>query len=182
MTGGYELDGDRLVLGHLASTMMLCVDGMETEAAYFAALGQVTGWSISGETLVLRGGRPGRDVRVRLPPLAGGRGCPQLGRRWTHRAERHYRLPVVMTTITHGEAHMTSAELGAGTRALPPNIERRALALWPRLDARALRRCHRDPARIARLVARRTTLSFETIVGMLSMPSVSPQDIETWFG
>jgi hypothetical protein len=77
---------------------------------------------------------------------------------------------------------MVSWELGASKRASPPTIERRALALWPRLDAKALQRCHHDPERIARLVARRTSLSFETIIGMLSMPSVSSQDIETWFG
>jgi hypothetical protein len=77
---------------------------------------------------------------------------------------------------------MVSWELGSVRRASSPTIERRALALWPRLDPRALRRCHHDPARIARLVARRTSLSFETIIGMLNMPAVSSQDIETWFG
>jgi hypothetical protein len=44
---------------------------------------------------------------------------------------------------------------------------RRALALWPRLDREKLRRAKDDPRRIARLVARRTTLSVETIVLML---------------
>lgn len=77
---------------------------------------------------------------------------------------------------------MVSWEPGAGRRVLPPTIERRALALWPRLDEKALRRCRHDPVRIARLVARRTTLPLETIVGMLSMPLVSQQDLETWFG
>jgi len=50
--------------------------------------------------------------------------------------------------------------------------ERRALALWPRLDREKLHRTNGDPARIARLVARRTTLSFETIVLMLVMVDV----------
>jgi hypothetical protein len=50
--------------------------------------------------------------------------------------------------------------------------ERRAVALWPRLDRVKLRRTHGDPTRIARLVARRTTLSVETIVLMLVMVDV----------
>jgi hypothetical protein len=39
-----------------------------------------------------------------------------------------------------------------------------ALATWPRLDRDRLRRTRGDPHRIARLVARRTTLSVEAIV------------------
>ena len=50
--------------------------------------------------------------------------------------------------------------------------ERRALALWPRLDRERLRRTRGDPTRIARLVSRRTTLSVETIVLMLVMVDV----------
>ncbi|MDA8238033.1 MAG: hypothetical protein M0T75_09165 [Chloroflexi bacterium] len=44
---------------------------------------------------------------------------------------------------------------------------RRALALWPRLDPEKLRRTRGDPRRIARLVARRTALSVETILLIL---------------
>ena len=61
-------------------------------------------------------------------------------------------------------------------------LERRALALWPRLDRRALRRCGDDPRRIAQFVSRRTSLSIEMIIGMLSTPLVSGQEIESWFG
>ena len=61
-------------------------------------------------------------------------------------------------------------------------LERRALALWPRLDRTALRLCHQDPARIAALVSRRTLLSPEAIKQMLLMPSVSDVDVSTWFG
>ncbi len=61
-------------------------------------------------------------------------------------------------------------------------LERRALALWPRLDRAALRRCHQDPARIAALVSRRTLLAPEAIKQMLLMPSVSDDDVSTWFG
>lgn len=61
-------------------------------------------------------------------------------------------------------------------------IDKRALALWPRLDAKALRRCGHDPRRIAMLVARRTSLSAEAIRSMLAMPSVSDDEGATWFG
>jgi hypothetical protein len=69
---------------------------------------------------------------------------------------------------------------------LPPTpltaLERRALALWPRLDRRALRRCRQDPERITELVARRTTLPPEAILQMLLMPEVADIEIATWFG
>lgn len=61
-------------------------------------------------------------------------------------------------------------------------LERRALALWPRLDRAALRRCHSDAHRIAALVARRTTMPPEAIFNVLTMPPVEDADIDTWFG
>ena len=60
-------------------------------------------------------------------------------------------------------------------------LKERALALWPRLDRRALRRCADDPVRIARLVARRTMLPPETIVAILGS-GVTDRDRELWFG
>ncbi len=61
-------------------------------------------------------------------------------------------------------------------------LERRALALWPRLDRAALRRCHSDARRIAALVARRTTMPPEAILKVLTMPTVADDEIGTWFG
>jgi hypothetical protein len=61
-------------------------------------------------------------------------------------------------------------------------IERRALALWPRLDRTALRRCRQDPVRIAALISRRTALSPEAIRQVLLMPPVSDEEVSTWFG
>jgi len=61
-------------------------------------------------------------------------------------------------------------------------LERRALALWPRLDRAALRRCRNDAHRIAALVARRTTMPPEAIFNVLTMPTVADGDIDTWFG
>ena len=56
---------------------------------------------------------------------------------------------------------------------------RRALALWPGLDRRALARCHCDPWRIAGIVARRTIMSREAIYALLRM---SDLDEELYFG
>lgn len=42
-------------------------------------------------------------------------------------------------------------------------VERRAMAIWPRLDHRALHRCQGDPARIAAQVARRTKMTTKAI-------------------
>jgi hypothetical protein len=61
-------------------------------------------------------------------------------------------------------------------------VERRALALWPRLDRAALRRCRQDPARIAELIARRTTMPPEAIRHVLLMPAVTEDEVSTWFG
>ena len=52
-------------------------------------------------------------------------------------------------------------------RSLPP-CSARALALWPGLDRRRLARTHGDPARIARLVTRRTMLSADDVVAMVT--------------
>ena len=45
----------------------------------------------------------------------------------------------------------------------------RALVLWPRLDARRLRRAKGDPDRIARLVERRTGRPHDEILAMLKV-------------
>jgi len=47
-------------------------------------------------------------------------------------------------------------------------VERRALAIWPRLDHRALHRCEGDPARIAVQVAHRTKMSPRAIEKLIS--------------
>jgi hypothetical protein len=70
----------------------------------------------------------------------------------------------------------------AQTRFSTTALERRALALWPRLDRAALRRCHDDASRIAALVARRTSLPPEAIRDLLTMPAVATTEIDTWFG
>lgn len=67
--------------------------------------------------------------------------------------------------------------------ALSPEtlLTRRAQALWPRLDRRALRRCAGDPIRLTKLVARRTSLPPAIIRAILD-PGVSDVDLEFWFG
>lgn len=54
MMGGYELDGDRLSFGQLATTMMACPgDVMEFEREFLDALGDVASWQVEGESLTL---------------------------------------------------------------------------------------------------------------------------------
>jgi uncharacterized lipoprotein YbaY/heat shock protein HslJ len=53
LTGGYELNGDQLKFGHMAGTMMACAQGMDTERAFLQALGQVSSWKVTGQTLEL---------------------------------------------------------------------------------------------------------------------------------
>jgi hypothetical protein len=47
------------------------------------------------------------------------------------------------------------------------DLQRRALLIWPGLDRDRLRRTQGDPWKIARLVARRTSLSLEAILTLL---------------
>jgi hypothetical protein len=61
-------------------------------------------------------------------------------------------------------------------------LEPRALTLWPRIDAAALRRCRDDPDRMTALIERRTSLSADAIRALLLMPEVSDEDARTWFG
>ncbi len=44
ITGGYELKGEKLTFGQMASTMMACANGMETEQSFLKALGEVKQW------------------------------------------------------------------------------------------------------------------------------------------
>jgi heat shock protein HslJ len=54
--GSYRLNGDRLSLDSLVTTLMACAEGMETEKAFLDALGQVTTWRIAGQQLELLDG------------------------------------------------------------------------------------------------------------------------------
>ena len=53
LIGGYELDGERLTFAQLAMTRMACPEGMDTEAAFVAALEKVRSWRITGQHLEL---------------------------------------------------------------------------------------------------------------------------------
>jgi heat shock protein HslJ len=52
-TGSYQLNGSRLRLGSMTSTLMACADGMETERGFLNALSRVRRWRISGQQLAL---------------------------------------------------------------------------------------------------------------------------------
>jgi hypothetical protein len=71
---------------------------------------------------------------------------------------------------------------GDPTPARAPDVEQRALALWPRLDMKAVRRCGGDMRCIVSVVARRTTLPSDAIRLLLLVPSVSRDEGSTWFG
>ena len=57
-TGSVEIDGDSVTFGTIAQTLMACTDDARTEleTRYLAALEEVTGSTLSGETLTLAGG------------------------------------------------------------------------------------------------------------------------------
>jgi heat shock protein HslJ len=47
------MNGERLRLGRMTSTLMACAEGMETERGLWLALGQVRRWRITGRQLEL---------------------------------------------------------------------------------------------------------------------------------
>jgi heat shock protein HslJ len=53
MMGSYELSGNHLTFGQLASTLMACAKGMDTEKAFQDALAKVSTWKITGSHLEL---------------------------------------------------------------------------------------------------------------------------------
>lgn len=53
VTGSFELDGDRLRLGRMASTRMACPDGMQQEQQFLQSLQKVERYRISGSHLEL---------------------------------------------------------------------------------------------------------------------------------
>lgn len=67
-------------------------------------------------------------------------------------------------------------------RSRAAQLEARAMALWPRLDRRKVRRCAGDARCIVRVVSRRTTLPADAIWRILLLPSVSEDEAANWFG
>jgi putative lipoprotein len=53
LTGSYTLEGHTLRFGGVASTRMACMQGMETETAFLAALQEVSTWRTTGQQLDL---------------------------------------------------------------------------------------------------------------------------------
>ena len=52
--GSYASGGSTLSFGQMAGTRMMCIHGMEQEAAIHKALARVAGWQVSGDRLELR--------------------------------------------------------------------------------------------------------------------------------
>ena len=71
LMGDYELAGERLAFGPLATTMMAGPAGqMEAEQRFLATLARVTGWSLDRECLVLRDGEGSELIRLQKSTTA----------------------------------------------------------------------------------------------------------------
>ena len=53
LMGSYDASGDQLTFSQMATTMMACVEGMDTEKAFLSALAQVKSWKVAGQQLEL---------------------------------------------------------------------------------------------------------------------------------
>lgn len=56
LSGSYELGGNHLTFSKVATTMMMCANGMDTETGFLGALSKVKTWSIAGQELRLLDG------------------------------------------------------------------------------------------------------------------------------
>ena len=53
LTGAYKLTGNQIIFDGIAATRKACLEGMDTEGTFMAALGKVRSWKILGEHLEL---------------------------------------------------------------------------------------------------------------------------------
>jgi heat shock protein HslJ len=68
----YELDGDSLDIGQLTMTLIACVPPREAiEREYVRALGQVAGWAVDGEELMLSDADGGELLRYAAGSIVG---------------------------------------------------------------------------------------------------------------
>lgn len=70
MTGGYELEEDKLTFGAMSSTMMACLNGMEIEKDFHDALGKTRTWKIEGRHLELYDEKRAMVARFEAQPVA----------------------------------------------------------------------------------------------------------------
>lgn len=63
--GGFEIDGDTLRFTQMASTMMMCPDGMEQERAFLQTLESVARYRIAGDALTLSDGKGKAVAKLR---------------------------------------------------------------------------------------------------------------------
>lgn len=68
LMGSYKLRGDHLIFRQMATTMMACLQGMDTEKAFLKALTQARTWKISGEQLDLFDGSGHSVARLEARP------------------------------------------------------------------------------------------------------------------
>ena len=54
MMGGYRTEGESISFDGMATTMMACAKGMDTEKDFLKALGEAKAWKITGQRLELR--------------------------------------------------------------------------------------------------------------------------------
>ena len=82
LMGSYDLSGDHLTFGQMATTMMACPEGMDTEKAFLDVLTQVKTWKISRQQLELfnAGGHLVARLEARHMKKPGGQATALLAK------------------------------------------------------------------------------------------------------
>jgi heat shock protein HslJ len=69
LTGDYTVKGDRFSFSHMATTLQMCLQGMEQEQAFLNVLPAVARWRVTGTQLALLD--EDRDVIARFEAGTG---------------------------------------------------------------------------------------------------------------
>lgn len=127
--GGYETDDDRIMIGPLASTLMICPLGAEQEQAYLDALGEAHTFQVLGQNLRIRYGE-GDEVL-----LYSSANLPLEGTLWTLAAAGGEPIPAELSITAlfepgeEGEAGTVAGSSGCNNYSASFQVEETTLAI-----------------------------------------------------
>jgi heat shock protein HslJ len=180
--GSYTLDGASLTFGQLTTTEMACMDGsMAIETAYYAALREVTGWSMSDGTLELTGADGQALARFAVEP-----GASLAGPTWSltgyvdSTGQLQPPSPGALSTITFDNAGQVSGSTGCNSFSGGYEADDTFLRIGPL--ATTLMMCA-DPVgsqEVAMLAAFERVASYALTADVLEMMDADGNVLLTW--
>jgi heat shock protein HslJ len=131
--GPYELEGDAITFGPIATTRMMCEpSAMEIEQAFLAALGAAARWTSGAGGLTMTDGEGGNElVFTSQPPEPGDAGAP-VGPTWSLVSIGADPVPDgVEVTLTFDESGELGGSAGCNTYGASYTIDGGVLEIGP---------------------------------------------------